>query len=121
MNPRDGLGELGDDLIDVVAETVVGGVGDDGVGGLLSAGTGGEGALGDELLNVFGAEALERNETDHAIAVARGLEVDGAGAGDGERVADGLVAVGVGEDDVVLRDDAVADDLVRGAEEPPRT
>ncbi len=34
------------------------------------------------------------------------------GACDGEGVTDGLVAVGVGEDDVVLCDDAVADDLV---------
>jgi hypothetical protein len=63
----------------------------------------------------FRAEALQRDEADHAVAVARRLEVDGARAGDGERVADGFVAVGVGQDDVVLRDDAVADDLVRRA------
>ena len=30
-------------------------------------------------------------------------------------MADGFVAVGVGQHDVVLRDDAVANDLVRGA------
>ncbi len=119
VDAGDGFGELVDDAVDVVAEAVVGGVGDDGVGGLLGAGAGGEGAFGDELADVLGGEALEGNEADHAVAVARGLEVDGAGAGDGERVADGLVAVGVGEDDVVLGDDAVADDLVgvRGAAE----
>ncbi len=59
-------------------------------------------------------EALDGDEADHAVAVARGLHVDGARAGDGEGVADGLVAVGVGEDDVVLGDDSVADDLVGG-------
>ena len=115
VDARDGLGELLDDAVDVVAEAVVGGVGDDGVGGLLRARAGGEGAAVDELLDDLRAEALERNEADHAVAVARGLEVDGARAGDGERVADGFVAVGVGEDDVVLGDDAVADDLVGGA------
>ena len=61
-----------------------------------------------------GREALEGDEADHAVAVARGLHVDGPRAGDGEGVADGFVTVGVGEDDVVLRDDAVADDLVGG-------
>ena len=110
-----GFGEFADDLVDVVAEAVVGGVGDDGAGGDLGAGSGGEGALGDEGGYVFRGEALEGDEADHAEAVAGGLEVDGAGAGDGEGVADGFVAVGVGEDDVVLGDDAVADDLVRGA------
>ncbi len=112
MDAGDGLGELLDDLVDVVAEAVVGGVGDDGVGGLLGACAVGEGRAVDELLDVFGGEALERDEADHTVAVARGLEVDGAGTGDGKGVADGLVAVGVGEDDVVLGDDAVADDLV---------
>ncbi len=43
-----------------------------------------------------------------------GFIVDGPCAGDGERVADGFMAVGVGEDNVVLCDDAVADDLVGG-------
>ena len=74
----------------------------------------GERAALDEALDEVGVEALERNEADHAVAVARGLHVDGARAGDGERVADGFVAVGVGEDDVVLCDDSVADDLVGG-------
>ena len=108
-------GELLDDLVDVVAEAVVGGIGDHGVGGFRRAGAGGERAASDEFLNRRRREALERNQADHAVAIARGLEVDGARARDGERVADGLVAVGVGQDDVVLRNDAVADDLVGGA------
>ena len=73
---------------------------------------GGEGALVDDAADELGREAFDGHEADHAVAVARGLHVDRARAGDGEGVADGLVAVGVGEDDVVLRDDAVADDLV---------
>ena len=61
---------------------------------------------------ILGRESLEGDEADHAVAVACGLHVDGARAGDGEGVTDGFVAVGVGEDDVVLCDDAVAYDLV---------
>ena len=96
VDAGNGLGKLGDDLVDVVTEAVVGGVGDDGAGGDLGAGTGGEGAFGDEGGDVFRAEALEGYEADHAEAVACGLEVDGTGTGDGEGVADGFVAVGVG-------------------------
>ena len=112
VDAGDGFGELLDDAVDVVTEAVIGGVGDDGVGGGFVGRAGGEGAASDEGLDVFRAEALDGDEADHAVAVARGLEVDGTRAGDGEGVADGLVAVGVSEDDVVLRDDAVADDLV---------
>ncbi len=72
----------------------------------------GERTLVDDAADELGREALEGDEADHAVAVARGLHVDGTRAGDGEGVTDGLVAVGVGEDDVVLGDDAVADDLV---------
>ncbi len=114
VDAGNGLCELFDDAVDVVAEAVVGGVGDDGVGGVLIRDAVGEGALVDDARMNSGRETLERDEADHAVAVARGLHVDRARAGDGEGVADGLVAVGVGEDDVVLRDDAVADDLVRG-------
>ncbi len=114
------MAKLFDDRVHVVAEAVVGGVGDDGVGGLWDEAPAEKGTSVDEVLDVFGREALEGHQADHAVAVARGLEVDGPGAGDGEGVADGLVAVGVGEDDVVLGDDAVADDLVE-VEEPPRT
>ena len=114
VNARDGLREFGDDAVDVVAEAVVGRVRDDGVGGILVGDAGGERAFVDDAADELGAEALEGYEADHAVAVARGLHVDGPRTGDGERVADGLVTVGVGEDDVVLRDDAVADDLVGG-------
>ena len=112
VDARDGFCEFGDDFVDVVAEAVVGGVGDDGVGGVLVGDAGSERALVDDAADELGGEALDGNEADHAVAVARGLHVDGSRAGDGEGVADGLMAVGVGEDDVVLRDDAVADDLV---------
>ena len=114
VDAGDGFRELGDDAVDVVAESVVGGVGDDGVGRVLVGDAVGEGALVDDAADELGAEALDGDKADHAVAVARGLHVDGARAGDGEGVADGLVAVGVGEDDVVLRDDSVADDLVGG-------
>ena len=107
--------KLLDDLVDVVAEAVVGGVGDYRVGGFLRARALAEGGFRDELLDVFRGEALQRDQADHAVTVARGLEVDGPCAGHRQRVADGFVAVGVGEDDVVLGDDAVADDLVGGA------
>ena len=38
VDAGDGAGELLDDLVDVVAEAVVGGVGDHGVGGVLASG-----------------------------------------------------------------------------------
>ena len=115
VDARDGFCEFGDDAIDVVAEAIVGGVCDDGVGGVLIGDAGGERAFVDDAADELGAEALDGDEADHAVAVARGLHVDRACAGDGEGMTDGFVAVGVGEDDIVLRDDAVADDLIRCA------
>ena len=48
VDTRYGFCEFGDDFVDVVAEAVVGGVGDDGVGGVLIGDAGGEGTLVDE-------------------------------------------------------------------------
>jgi hypothetical protein len=112
VDARDGFGEFGHDFVHVVTETIVGGVGDNGVGGILICDTGSEGTFVDDAADELRREALERDEADHAVAVACGLHVDRARSGDGEGVADGLVTVGVGEDDVVLSDDAVAYDLV---------
>ncbi len=114
VDARNGLCEFSDDFVDVVAEPVVGGVGDDRVGGVLVRDAGGEWALVDDAADELGRKPLEGDEADHAVAVARGLHVDGARAGNGEGVADGFVAVGVGEDDVVLCDNAVPDDLIGG-------
>src|SRR5581483_4025130 len=52
---------------------------------------------------------------DHAIPIAGGLEIDWASPGNSERVADGFVTVGVGQYKVILGDNPVPDDLVRGA------
>src|ERR1700727_2542561 len=95
-----GLGEFGDDLVDVVTESVVGGIGNDGVGGILIGDTRGERALVDKAADEVGREAFNGNEADHAIAVARWLHIDRARARDGEGVTDRLVAVGVEGDDV---------------------
>ncbi len=59
MNARDGFCQFGDDFVDVVAEAIVGGVGDDGVGWILIGDAGCEWAFVDEAADELGREALE--------------------------------------------------------------
>ncbi len=66
VNAGNGFGEFGNDFIDVVTEAIVGGVGNDSVGGILVGDTLGKRALVDDAADELRAEALERDEADHA-------------------------------------------------------
>src|SRR5437016_14675398 len=56
VDARYGFGKFGDDLVDVVAEAIVRGVGDDGVGGVLICDAGSERTLVDDAADELGAE-----------------------------------------------------------------
>ena len=101
------------DGLDVVADPIVGALGD-GEDARAPLGLAGEWIRGDLALDVLPAEFLQRDGPDDAVVVAGRHQKHRDGPGDGDGMEDGLVAVAVDDHDVARRHGGVPDDLVRG-------
>src|SRR4051794_24850711 len=113
MQRLDGIAQALLDRIDVVAEPVIGGIGDDNQPDLAG------GVLGERMARQlrrnrrFG-ELILRNRADDPEAVTRRQEIDGGRPRHDQGMQDRLVAVPVAENVVATPNHPVPDDLVSG-------
>ena len=104
-------------LSGMVAEAIVGGVGDDRMDRGLALGSRGERAGSDLIPDRSRGHLVRRDRADDPVPVPGREEIDRDRVRHGQGMLRGLVAVPVHEHDIVLRDPAEEDDLVccRGA------
>ncbi|MNC62967.1 hypothetical protein D3C75_1130530 [compost metagenome] len=102
FDPGYRLGQLLGDGSDVINQTVVSAVSDDGISGAAVFRLISQHAVIDFLPDRAGLKLIGRDQANNAEPITRRLEIDGFSLGDGQLMVDGLVAIAVNQDDFIF-------------------